>query len=516
MPIYPLPQFEADLKAQLNEEDRLAYEALKAPRTVVVRFGSMKYVGEFPYSGREKPGCGSKIVVRTFRGTEIGEMLTSTCPNSGCSKSVSRKEMLQYIQNSGGRDYPFYTEGKALRIADRDDMDRQAQIDQSRHDLRMRARAAAERAGTAIKIVEAEPILGGETLTFYYLSEERIELRDVLGELSQEFGGHVELRHVGARDEARLTADYERCGQYCCCKNFLKVLKPVSIKSAKVQKATLDPLKISGRCGRLMCCLRYEDQTYEELRQKLPRRKSRVGTPDGDGVVMDTQILTQLALVRLDQPDATGKFVEVAVPIEDLTPPVSAVALPPAPPRQFEGDGPRPGRGGGTGRPAGPARDRPRREPPASAGGEAAGERVEGAMPADASEPRQPQGERQGSERRADARPARGPRPEGNAPRGDGPPRRPQQSGEGPGAGQRSRRGPRPQGEGAGDRQPPAPGARPPRAERPDAPRGEQGAPGPEGEGDKRRRGRRRRRRRPGGGGGPEGGGGSDGGPSGD
>jgi cell fate regulator YaaT (PSP1 superfamily) len=82
------------------------------------------------------------------------------------------------------------------------------------------------------------------------------------------------MRHVGARDEARLTADYERCGQYCCCKNFLKVLKPISMKSAKVQKATLDPLKISGRCGRLMCCLRYEDETYEELKAKLPKLKS--------------------------------------------------------------------------------------------------------------------------------------------------------------------------------------------------------------------------------------------------
>ena len=111
MPIFPLPQFEADVKAALAEEDRAAYEALKAPKTMVVRFGAMKMVGEFPYGGSMKPGCGSKIVVRTFRGTEIGEMLTSTCPNNGCSKSVSRKDMLQYIQNSGGRDYPFFQDG---------------------------------------------------------------------------------------------------------------------------------------------------------------------------------------------------------------------------------------------------------------------------------------------------------------------------------------------------------------------------------------------------------------------
>src|SRR5690606_4259033 len=150
-----------------------------------------------------------------------------------------------------------------------------------------------------------------------------------------------------------ITADYERCGQYCCCKNFLKVLKPVSMKSAKTQKATLDPLKISGRCGRLMCCLRYEDETYEDLRKRLPHRKSRVGTPDGDGEVVYTQILPPLALVRLDS------GTEIAVPVENLTPPTLARApeRPPAPePRPARG--PRPERAGGRPDPRGP---RPRR-----------------------------------------------------------------------------------------------------------------------------------------------------------
>src|SRR5690606_33500939 len=149
------------------------------------------------------------------------------------------------------------------------------------------------------------------------------ELRARLEKLAQT---RVDIKQVGARDEARITADYERCGQYCCCKNFLKVLKPVSMKSAKTQKATLDPLKISGRCGRLMCCLRYEDETYEELRKRLPHRKSRVGTPDGDGSVIATQTLTQWALVRLDN------GTDIAVPVENLTEPGLAQAPPPPPP----------------------------------------------------------------------------------------------------------------------------------------------------------------------------------------
>lgn len=316
MPIYPLPQFEADLEA-----DQKAYEALKPPKTIVVAYGSMKLVGEFPYDGDAKPGCGSKLVVRTPRGTEMGEMLTTTCPNSGCGKSVSRQELLRYIENSGGRDYPFTTEGRVLRVATHQDMDRQAALEQQKHELKLRARAVAQRLGLdAMKIVEVEPLLGGERLIVHFAAEERVDFRDFVPELALELGRElaprIDMHHVGARDEARLTADYERCGQYCCCKNFLKVLKPVSMRSAKTQKATLDPLKISGRCGRLMCCLRYEDQTYEDLRKRLPRRKSRVGTPEGDGLVLDGQILTQLVLVQLE---ASGK--QVAIPVEELTPP---------------------------------------------------------------------------------------------------------------------------------------------------------------------------------------------------
>jgi cell fate regulator YaaT (PSP1 superfamily) len=308
MPIHPLPQFEADL-----ESDRKLYESLKPPTSIVVRFGIMKLVGEFPYSGDAKPGCGSKLVVRSHRGTEMGEMLTSTCPNSGCSKSVSRKEMLEYIENSGGKDYPFFNQGRILRIATLEDMNQQAKLDAERPKMVMEARRIVGELGLPMKVVDAEPLLGAERLTFYFTSEERIDFRDLVNQLAPLYHTRIEMRQVGARDEARLVADYERCGQHCCCKQFLKVLKPVSMKSAKIQKATLDPLKISGRCGRLMCCLRYEDQTYDELRKRLPRKKSRVQTPSGWGIVIDAQILTQLVLVRLEDSDT-----DVAIPVEEI------------------------------------------------------------------------------------------------------------------------------------------------------------------------------------------------------
>lgn len=321
MSIFPLPQFEADLL----EADREAYERLKPPTSIVVRFGAMRFVGEYPYDGEAKPGCGSKLVVRTHRGTELGEMLTSTCPNAGCGKSVTRKQMLEYIENSGGKDYPFFTEGRVLRIATIEDMNAQARLEASAPDLVRQAREEVAALALDMKVIEAEPILGGEKVTFYFTAPDRVDFRELARRLAHRFQTRIELRQVGARDEARLIADYERCGQHCCCKQFLKVLKPVSMKAAKVQKATLDPMKISGRCGRLMCCLRYEDETYDELKKRLPRNKTRVGTAEGPGIVIDSQILTQLVLVALERVDK-----RIAVPVEELCDP-DAVPPPKAP-----------------------------------------------------------------------------------------------------------------------------------------------------------------------------------------
>jgi cell fate regulator YaaT (PSP1 superfamily) len=311
MSIFPLPQFEADLEEYRQQKQAEAEK--NRPQTMVVRFGRMRLIGEYPWEGDLKPGCGSKMVVRTHRGVELAEMLTSTCPNAGCGKSVTRKQMLEYIEASGGKDYPFHPDGKVLRLATPEDMARQQELDATIPDLVRSTRQLAKEFGLAMKVVDADPILGGERLTFYFTADDRVDFRELVARLAEIHKTRVELRQVGARDEARLTADYERCGQHCCCKQFLKVLKPVSIKSAKQQKATLDPLKISGRCGRLMCCLRYEDQTYKELRQRLPRRKSRVGTPDGPGLVLSTQTLTQIVLVELE-----GSGDRAAWPVEEL------------------------------------------------------------------------------------------------------------------------------------------------------------------------------------------------------
>ncbi|MFG0328871.1 MAG: stage 0 sporulation family protein [Phycisphaerales bacterium] len=319
MPINPLPVFEAEAdpkKRGLSDEDIAAYDRLKPPDSVVVRYGYMRQIGEFPARIEIVPGCGTKFVVKTPRGLEVGEMLTTTCSNGGCGKSITRKQMLEYIENSGGKQYPFTTNGRVLRVATADDLNQMAALERQKRPVIKRVSEVARELRLDMKIVEVEPILGQEVLTIYYMAEDRVDFREMVRVLAKEYSTRIEMRQVGARDEARLTADYERCGQHCCCRQFLKVLKPVSMKSAKMQKATLDPLKISGRCGRLMCCLRYEDATYNDLKSRLPRRRSRVGTDEGPGIVIDTQILTQLVLVELDH-DRT----RIAVPVESLLDP---------------------------------------------------------------------------------------------------------------------------------------------------------------------------------------------------
>ena len=334
MSIFPLPIFERDADPAHRDAltDAEAYARLKPPSSIVVKFGSIKLIGEYPYDGDAKPGCGSKLVVKTHRGTEVAEMLTTTCPNSGCSKSISRREMLEYVDNSGGKEYPFHTNGRVLRVATIEDLNAWSALrERFRREELEGVRREAVAMGFTMKIVEVEPVLGREHVVVHYLSEERVDFRELVPMLARRFGARVEMHQIGARDEARLTADYEKCGQHCCCKNFLKVLKPVSMKSAKTQKASLDPLKISGRCGRLMCCLRYEDETYEELKKRLPKNKSRVGTAEGPGTVIDSKILVQLVLVRLDH---DGR--DIAVPVEELLP-ADACPAPSTPADPFRG-----------------------------------------------------------------------------------------------------------------------------------------------------------------------------------
>jgi cell fate regulator YaaT (PSP1 superfamily) len=149
-------------------------------------------------------------------------------------------------------------------------------------------------------LIDVERILGGERIVAYYLADARVDFRQLVRDLAKEFQTRIEMRHVGVRDEAKLLADYGDCGQPICCATFLSKMPPVSMKMAKLQKATLDPSKISGRCGRLKCCLRYEFDTYHALSKELPPSGSLVLTRDGNVTVLAQDIMAQQLVVKTE------------------------------------------------------------------------------------------------------------------------------------------------------------------------------------------------------------------------
>lgn len=267
--------------------------------TSAVRFGYLKYIGEFSYAPNMRFTCGAKVVVQTRRGMEIGEQVSLTC--NGCSKSVTRDQIKQYIEASGGDSYTYaFDAGRIIREATMGDLAENARLQSLMPSRRRLAQEWANQHELDIKILDCEILFGGERVIFYFRSEARVDFRDLVRSLTRELQTRVEMRHVGVRDEARLLADYETCGRECCCKVFLKTLKKVNMKMAKLQKQTIDPTKVSGRCGRLKCCLRYEHETYEELAAKLPKIGARICTNHGDGIVTHLQVLTQLVQLRTD------------------------------------------------------------------------------------------------------------------------------------------------------------------------------------------------------------------------
>lgn len=319
--------------------------------TTAVRFGFMKHVGEFTHPRDAKFTCGAKVVIQTNRGIEMGEQVSLSC--NGCDRHVSREQIKEYVKNSGADTYELES-GRILREAKPDDLAENMRLYEIATQMKRFAHQRAKALNIHMKIVECEYLLGGERAIFYFMADGRVDFRDLVKELSQEYQTRIKMHQVGARDEARLLADYETCGREVCCKVFLKTLKPISMRMAKLQRATLDPSKVSGRCGRLKCCLRYEHESYESLDAGLPRRGEKLKTAHGYGIVIGRQILTQLVQIS---PQIEGP--PITVVIEDVLernlkefPPMPVAKVEPAgkPRREPEPAGPRE-RGRGPGRP---------------------------------------------------------------------------------------------------------------------------------------------------------------------
>ena len=155
-----------------------------------------------------------------------------------------------------------------------------------------------ERHGLDMKLVEAEYTLDRSKLIFYFTADNRVDFRELVKDLAGHFHTRIELRQIGVRDESKMLGGLGICGQPFCCSRFLKNFQPVSIKMAKEQGLSLNPAKISGACGRLMCCLAYEQKSYEYLNSITPPVGSTVRTPDGEGVVTEVNVIAGTLKVR--------------------------------------------------------------------------------------------------------------------------------------------------------------------------------------------------------------------------
>ena len=151
-----------------------------------------------------------------------------------------------------------------------------------------------------MKLVSAEYNLDGSRLTFYFTAEDRVDFSELVRELTAFFKTRIELRQIGPRDQAKIVGGLGRCGRGLCCCDFLTEFSPVSIKMAKEQDLPLDPMKISGVCGRLQCCLSYENVQYREIKSRLPRKGQSVNTPAGIGSSVGSNTLKETVLVEIE------------------------------------------------------------------------------------------------------------------------------------------------------------------------------------------------------------------------
>ena len=283
----------------------------KSGKLMLVRYGRLGLLGWFEHNENQVPKKGGPVVVQTERGLELGEIVGPFNYRGGQFRAAP-EQVENYFGGGEGRENAPSQGGSFVRFASHEDVREQQHLEQSAQAEAEMCRKFTDEMGLPMKIIEAEHLFGGERIIVYFTSEGRVDFRELVRRLAKEYQTRIELRQIGSRDEARLSGDYETCGQECCCRRFLKILAPVNMRMAKLQKATLDPSKISGHCGRLKCCLRFEDATYIELRERLPGKGQMVMTPKGVGRVMDLQVLTQLVVVQTNDGDRR------AWPLEDI------------------------------------------------------------------------------------------------------------------------------------------------------------------------------------------------------
>ena len=203
---------------------------------------------------------------------------------------------------------------KILRKATPEELSAYAALKEKEVHAFSACRQKIEEMNLPMKLLRAEYNFGGSKLLFYFFAENRVDFRDLVKDLAKEFKVRIEMRQVGVRDEAKIIGGLGNCGNVVCCKRFLNNFSIVSIKMMKEQSLALNPAKISGVCGRLMCCLSYEHDMYLQLKKNFPKVGKRVKTPQGEGKVLKHNALNGTVTVLIDE----GK--EVTVAVKDITP----------------------------------------------------------------------------------------------------------------------------------------------------------------------------------------------------
>ena len=243
-----------------------------------VRFKSAGKVYFFD-PGEYEVKINDHVVVETARGLEFGTVTMGIT-------EVKEGDVVQPLK-------------KIIRLATEEDVRRHTENEKKKAKALAQCQEKVDKHGLEMKLIDVEYTFDNNKIIFYFTADGRVDFRELVKDLASVFKMRIELRQIGVRDEAKMLGGIGSCGRSLCCHSWLSDFEPVSIKMAKVQNLSLNPTKISGICGRLMCCLKYENDVYTELRRGLPDNGEKVKTRDGLGKVVDTNILESKVRVRL-------------------------------------------------------------------------------------------------------------------------------------------------------------------------------------------------------------------------
>lgn len=246
---------------------------------VGVRFKRAGKIYYFDPAGKELK-VNDCVIVKTTRGAELGQVATAP-------KQMLASELSEELK-------------PVIRMAEEEDIRRAHELASKEKE----ALAACEKMVTEeklpMKLISAEYGLDGSRVTVFFSAEERVDFRKLVREMNNALKTRVELRQIGPIDEAKMIGGYGRCGRCLCCASFISEFAPVSIRMAKEQDLPLDPMKISGVCGRLLCCLVYEYAQYHDMKEQMPRKGQLVSSPAGDGKVIALNTLKETVSIELE------------------------------------------------------------------------------------------------------------------------------------------------------------------------------------------------------------------------